>query len=66
MKLIRLLFGLLVSASAGMAAVSQADPPPQYAEAVANEAVAMAAALPPGYHRDLVLRAVSRNLRWFG
>lgn len=26
----------------------------------------MAVALPSGYDRDLVLRAVSRNLRWFG
>lgn len=33
---------------------------------VADEAVAEAVKLPPGYKRDTVLRAVSRNLRWFG
>lgn len=33
---------------------------------VAEEAVAEAVKLPPGYKRDVVLRAVSRNLRWFG
>lgn len=33
---------------------------------VATEAVTAALTLPPGYKRDVVLRAVSRNLRWFG
>lgn len=35
-------------------------------ETIADEAVAVAIALPPGYKRDSVLRAVSRNLREFG
>ena len=34
--------------------------------AAAREAIAEAMTLPPGNKRDLVLRAVSRNLRWFG
>lgn len=42
------------------------QPAPVSAEDVANEAVAEALTLPPGYRRDTVLRAVSRNLRWFG
>jgi hypothetical protein len=33
---------------------------------VADEAVRAALSLPPGYKRDIVLRAVSRNLRLFG
>jgi hypothetical protein len=40
--------------------------PLEEAEFVADEAVAAALTLPPGYKRDVVLRAVSRNLRWFG
>ena len=36
------------------------------AKLVADEAVAVALSLPPGYKRDVVLRAISRNLRWFG
>jgi len=35
-------------------------------EAIAQEAVEVAVALPPGYKRDIVLHAVSRNLREFG
>ena len=34
--------------------------------ALANEALTEALTLPAGYKRDVVLRAVSRNLRWFG
>lgn len=60
------LLSFLLAASAGMAAASPPSPPVRHVEVVAREAVAMAVALPPGYHRDLVLRAVSRNLRWFG
>ena len=59
------LLGVLLAAS-GIATVCPAEPIVFHAEVVAKEAVAMAVALPPGYHRDLVLRAVSRNLRWFG
>lgn len=39
---------------------------PDGAEAVAAEAVAEALTMPAGFKRDQVLRAVSRNLRWFG
>lgn len=60
------LLGFLLTTSACLAAASPPSPPVNHVEVVAKEAVAMAASLPPGYHRDLVLRAVSRNLRWFG
>lgn len=43
-----------------------AQTPSDRADAVAREAVDTALALPPGHKRDTVLRAVSRNLRWFG
>ncbi|WP_374944210.1 hypothetical protein [Sphingomonas sp.] len=36
------------------------------AAVVAREAVDEALTLPPDYKRDVVLRSVSRNLRWFG
>lgn len=49
-----------------VAGVAGAQAPPTGADAVAREAVDTALALPPGYGRDTVLRAVSRNLRWFG
>lgn len=57
------LLALLVTAE------STADAPqsvtPDRTVHVADEAVAEAVKLPPGYKRDTVLRAVSRNLRWF-
>lgn len=40
--------------------------PPDDGAAVAAEAIATALTLPEGYKRDVVLRTVSRNLRWFG
>lgn len=36
------------------------------ASAIADEAVVEALTLSPGYKRDVILRAVSRNLRYFG
>lgn len=51
--------------AAGLA-IGATPGPPERAAAIADEAVAAALKLPPGYKRDVVLRAVSRNLRWFG
>lgn len=54
----------LITALVATASTSQASP--KEGRWVAEEAVNIALALPPGYERDGVLRAVSRNLRWFG
>lgn len=45
---------------------SRASDPEIVTNILANEAIDAALSLPPGYKRDVVLRAVSRNLRWFG
>lgn len=64
MRTLHLFMALLLAAAAASGAPLASSP--KQAAAVADEAVAAALTLPPGYKRDVVLRAVSRNLRWFG
>jgi hypothetical protein len=63
MRPFRLAVMFLIALASGTAAVASTAAPPAQ---VAEEAVAEALKLPSGYKRDVVLRAVSRNLRWFG
>ncbi|WP_375404085.1 hypothetical protein [uncultured Sphingomonas sp.] len=63
-SLFRIAFASLLAIGSTVSA-KQATTPDR-SHAIAEEAVAEAIKLPPGYKRDIVLRAVSRNLRWFG
>lgn len=63
MTWLRFLLALFLTVVPANAAPAAAD---GAVSAIAREAVAEALTLPPGYKRDVVLRTVSRNLRYFG
>jgi len=63
MTLLRFALALFLAIVPANAAPAWAD---AAVSAIADEAVAEALTLPPGYKRDVILRAVSRNLRYFG
>ena len=54
------------AALAALALLGAAPAPDTAPDEQAEAAVAEALTLPPGYPRDAVLRAISRNLRWSG